>query len=157
LDPLDTSVATKYFYVGYKNQEILDVTLAPGESVYRQYTITNTKDGFTTEVDMDLNIEVQSWTADGYQPIENLQISIQKYDQTRDEENRWQPLSEHSNICGTGVVCEKIEKAFFANVPDDVKIRVVICWPADPLVQADDLIRLKNNLKLVVTGTQHLY
>lgn len=156
LDPLDASVTAKSFYIGYKNQDILDATMAPGESVYRQYTITNTMDGFTTEVDMDLNIEFQSWTAEGYQPIENLQISIQKYDPTRDGENKWQPLSEHSSVFGTGVVCEKIEKAFHANVSNEVMIRVVIYWPTDPSVQADDLIWLRNNLKLVVNGTQHL-
>lgn len=156
LDSMDGSVAAKSFYVGYKNQEILDAVLAPSETVYCEYIITNTKDAFATEVDMDLNIEFQSWAAGEYRPIENLQISIEKYDSTRDVNDRWQPISEHSNIVGTGVICEKIEKAFLANVSDEVKIRVVIYWPDNPPVQADDLIQLKNNLKLVVNGTQHI-
>jgi len=156
LDSLDASVTAKSFYVEYKNQDLLDAIMAPGESVYRQYTITNTRDGFTTEVDMDLNIEFQSWAAEGYQPIENLQISIQKYDPAIDGENKWKPISEHSSVSGTGIICEKIEKAFLANISNEVKIRVVIYWPADPTVQADDLIRFRNNLKLVVNGTQHI-
>jgi len=153
---LNALVTAKSFYIGYKNQDILDATMAPGESVYRQYTITNTRDGYTTEVDMDLNIELQSLPAEGYEPIENLQITIEKYDLAGDGEFEWRPISEYSSVIGTGVICEKIEKAFLANVSNEMKLRVVIYWPEEQSVQADDLVRLRNDLKLVVNGTQHI-
>ena len=156
LDPMEGSATAKSFYVGYKNQEILEATMAPGETVYREYIINNTKDGIVTEVDMDLNIEFQSWVSGGYRPIENLEISLEKYDPTKSDTEKWQQVSSSSSLVGTGVICEKMDTAFKAGVSDEIKIRVVIRWPKDPPVQAEDLVELKNNLKLVVNGTQHI-
>jgi hypothetical protein len=163
LEPVNGSVTARYFYIGLRSEVILDAAMAPGETAYREFIVTNANNNFITEVDMDMNLELQSWTPDGYIEIKDLSVKIEKFIPHEDNGNnhdngngKWELLSNTSTIKGNGILSEKIENAFKANISSEYKFRIVIDWPKKSTYDDSELPLLKNNLKLVINGTQHI-
>jgi hypothetical protein len=168
LSPTDIKIGARYFYIGSGGSANIETSLAPNERTYHKFYVTNTKDDMTTEVDMDLNIQVVVGDAINTTAIKNLNVSLEylKHDgHNEDAPGQWNTVPDTQVIEGTGTINITIPKAFLADTPSVKSYRLNIFWPPENDNKKDtedgwypdnEMLTAMSNIKITITGNQSI-